>query len=251
MPTPQQARENAVTEARTLSTIGAHYLTNTFGAVPGEADRITGRRLSYISHDFQWRSLAIRTAEFGGLRCCGRYVAAGGRRIHAPMTANPPDSLQRWIQQVQTHPEWDYVNNPRMSTSRAPAFENHFWPRRHSTTNSYKDYVYIGESCAGKMHFDCVGFVCYVFTRATGKRFWVGLRNFDNRGTIIPVNTVSPGDIILSNTHVALVESKDRSNIWLIHANGDQRGVERTAFDRSASTWRSNLRAVRIHDRFL
>ncbi len=260
--TPDQVRARAVEIARNVKATGAHYLTGTYGARPGQADPIVGRVLSLIVADLNWPTIAVYAAEFQGLRCCGRYAYVGSpsNRLNLGQTDEPPanHALARWLQSVR--PVAAQAQSGRWDTQGSsycgPALEQHpfgfgggfFWPRRHCVRrrDERSRKVYLGESCRHKMHFDCVGFICYCFARARNYPMQIGLGVWPDRSVEIADGEAQPGDIALSSSHIALVVERAGTAIWLIHANGDSRGVERTRFARTPRTWMADATIRRV-----
>ncbi len=259
--------------------IGAHYLAGAFGQRPPSAsDSITlslaplaaqGRSFSFITVR-TWPELAVRATEiypYRGvrLRCEGRYSAYSGLGDGAKLrlsphlapsaTTSPPArfrSLYAWYGRIAGLPPG----------SRTEAFNDRafggrdYYPRRHSLTGDNANYVYLGEDCYSKRHFDCVGFVCYILTRVLGTPRWYGLpqSGIGRWGELgshheDPMNC-RKGDIMLSADHVAFVAGTSPSTS-LIHANGDSRGVEVSAFNRKRATWANNFHVVNLSRRTL
>jgi|WetSurMetagenome_2_1015567.scaffolds.fasta_scaffold126524_3 hypothetical protein len=246
-------REQIVAVAYEISAAGAHYLTGCYGSRPGQAD-YAGRWLGMVYNN-EWRSVAVQAAmsKVNGLVCCGRYMD-DSRKILAGLTPDPPENdLGRWVGALPPcRPDKSGPQGVATLTAIRPYMER-YWPRRHGGDNAR--YIYLGESCAGKMHFDCVGFVCYVLARVLGHPIQVDLRlpqNWPGRCTEIAEGQTGagPGDIVFTDRHIALVMGSGGSQ--LIHANGDKRGVERTSFNSGAETWSGrNPRWFRLLDSFL
>lgn len=268
MPLSDAQRQTMLRTAQQIALSGAHYLTGTFGARPLETDIVAGRTLAFRNNT-DWRELAVHAAEWNGLRCCGRYaVMAGSRdagRLRCSQHLPPSGDLAVWLQEAQAVTQYQHIDMTGrqgaphfVMTRNLRPFRGRFWPRRYVIDNRptlrdpelcHPEYVYLGEDCTGKMHFDCVGFLCYLQTVATGRPVRRGLpdEGVGNWGTEIDdYHLVQPGDIFLSATHIALVAENQQGAIWIVHANGDQRGVERTRFNRQDGTWSRNFHAVRL-----
>ncbi|MEQ9406625.1 MAG: NlpC/P60 family protein [Fuerstiella sp.] len=253
------SREAVIQVARRVEQSGAHYLTYTFGAMPGQADGITGRFLSLVN-DLNWPTLAVKTAEFNHLRCVGRYAKVNGERQNRP-TSRPPTSgdLAVWLESARGAPEFGPLHEqPQLIRNRIPGIRGVFYPRRHVIHRSHcpsrqeedtcsPNFVYLGESCVGKLHFDCVGFICYVFTEALGRQVRYGLNNWPAQGREIELQAVQPGDLILWPGHIALVESNS-GRLRIVHANGDRRGVESTPLP--SGVQRNTIQAIHLPDGF-
>jgi hypothetical protein len=268
MPLSDRQRIAMLSLARQIASSGAHYLTGTFGARPLEADTISGRLLEF-RNDTTWEQLAVHAAEWSGMRCCGRYAVVAGSvaagKLRYPQHLPPSGDLAVWLRAIQGGTQWGHIDMsgqqgaPRfVMTRNVRAFRDRFWPRRYVVDNRgrlrdpdlcHPEFVYLGEDCTGKMHFDCVGFVCYLLTQVTGRTVRRGLPD-DGVGSwgskIDDYRLVQPGDAMMSASHIAVVEESQGGTIWIIHANGDSRGVERTRFNRGADTWSRNFQAVQL-----
>jgi cell wall-associated NlpC family hydrolase len=251
--------------ARDIEASGAHYLTGAYGAVPGETDAIAGRKVTLLD-DLAWPSLAFHAAELNGRRCCGRYEKVHGRRLSSPPTAEPPrDALGEWVRGLRRARDADVITpvvaqatGSRYATrTLIRGFEGNYYPRRHVVNRRdcpggqgpdicHPNFIYIGESCAGKRHFDCVGFVCCVFTQALGRTVWLGVERWASQGDAVDPGDIQPADIVLWPGHVALVAGWRGDRLQLIHANGDRRGVEMTRAD----TDRQGFQAIHLRDGF-
>jgi hypothetical protein len=151
-------------------------------------------------------------------------------------------------------------------------YQGHLFPRRHCFVNhgEYEnpDWLYLGEHCSGKHHFDCVGFVCRVLGTALGRtniRYglpgnsgcgnWLQLGNTDLGDSPASCIAASPGDVFISASHVALVYDRG-NNIRLIHADGDSKGVEISGFihpsqARTRTSWDTNFHVIHLSRTFL
>jgi hypothetical protein len=225
----------------------------------------------HLENNFDWRNRAVSAAEFRGpqgtlhLRCVGRHGRIGGRRRETlPQGQSLPRDLARWLAAARTSPEWNLMNSPQFVVNQVGAFEGSFFPRRHVVQRSdcprrqrpqicHQQFVCFGESCAGKMHFDCLGFLCYVYTRTVGRPRRRGFPFWKTIGSEVSLAGVHPADIVYwskSNpTHAAIVV-RGGSDPRLIHANGDQRGVEMTPLPRPGLVPRDNIGARHIPERF-
>ncbi|MCU0725384.1 MAG: hypothetical protein MUE73_06285 [Planctomycetes bacterium] len=265
--------------------LGAHYLAGTFGAIPDTADRYApDRSIRLLNGLWDWPTIAVRAAQIDNyeqrtLRCCGRYAVreVGGRRMQWGRASPSPDAaFRQWMERARGAPEnqaRSLANEPRMFRARTPGFEGRLFPRRHCLVrhgaHEDPDLLYLGEDCAGKHHFDCVGFVCCVLGTAIGRQVRYGLAGVSGSGNWLQDgNTVyghdsaacvraSIGDVILSNRHMALVHSRGQ-NVRIIHANGDSRGVEITGLnvpeeegDRGSQTWGANFQVIHLSRNFL
>ena len=283
MPTEAEMRAQIITEARQY--IGAHYLAGVFGAIPNVLDDYApDRNISLVLGDWNWQSLAVCTAEnpsYKGrrLRCCGRYAVpeVRGSRLAQPIwarhrSAPPPGDFSTWLARARGAREYQsppLYDQPTMITSRTGPYQGHLYPRRHCFINhgdnENPDIMYLGEDCTGKRHFDCVGFVCRVLGRVLGHiRYGLpgsqGVGNWSgcgesHQGSMESCLRASPGDIFMSSSHMALVYERTSSQIRLIHADGDSRGVEVTNFADPSRThhtpWGTNFNVIYLSRQYL
>lgn len=214
-------RRRLVQAAQSIEESGAHYLTLAFGGIPGQGPDPIHHRSLRLVNNYTWNQLAVCTAEFNGLFCCGRYQSPA-RKLSRPGGTPPPADLARWIETASRTPD-------------APApFQGLYYPRRHVLDRRHcpprqtpdqcdPQWLYLGESCVGKMHFDCFGFVAYAFLQATGRPgFWT--QQTLRQDWLSDRSRVQPGDVVLapSYTHIAIVVDQNR----IIHAAGDIWGVK-------------------------
>jgi cell wall-associated NlpC family hydrolase len=130
------------------------------------------------------------------------------------------------------------------------------YPRRHVVSISdappahvesgacNPDYVYIGKSCAGFMHFDCLGFLSHVFTRVRGQTTRYSLEQWAQQGRPAgALNDLRPGDLILWPNHICIVTRND-GHPRIAHAAGDRHGVVEEPLSRS------DVQGICLPDRF-
>ena len=213
--------------------IGSHYLKKCFGQKPGEYDDVkTNPRLLAIEENTDWDSLAIHAAclSGSGRRCLGRYHANEVRYREELFRLDDSQSSQP-----------DYISLKAYVESLAGMEPGQFphwgkpglYPRRERPGEP----VYLGEDCREKQHFDCVGLVGYVMRQVFGEKFDYGLTHYLNgsdnthfdacRLEPPPRTLPQPGDLLVSDTHIAIVSGPDR----IIHAAGERWGVRESGFD--------------------
>lgn len=129
---------------------GGHYLAGTTGQYTGETDPRLKRTLESVN-DPSYKTLGIRTATIGKWRCRGRCDRVGGRTM--PATTATRDAIQNYI---RTHQERG------IPPAQWIPFEGNLYPRRSREDGA----IYIGESCEGRQHFDCIGLVNYSIRRS-------------------------------------------------------------------------------------
>ena len=200
------------------SLVGSHYINGGYGATPGRMDGCPCRPggISLI-HDAKHLNTALdlnnRTfnlavdaatmtiATDAGVRysvCAGSYTRTAGRRT----STNDPTLIKFIDDRKDVAPEqW-------------PSTRGQLTPRRAFGPGAKGgdiggDLVW-GQSCDGKQHFDCVGFISYCYWRATGSvvqleiSAWAsgiaGGKVF-NLSTRNKPDSLMDGDIIIMNPH--------------------------------------------------
>ncbi len=218
-----------------------HYLTGCFGAMPGGADIVRRRQLR-LGHDAGWDNLAIRAREHnavggrGTLRCSGRFGTGLGREI----------GRDRATQQRVRDYLAEYSSR---DPSQWPLFDGAGYPRKAWDEFNSQDIYVLGEDCAGKPHFDCIGFINWVVTSVTGHTTTYSSSQWATSG-VAPVSAVEgrplernlePGDLLIRSEgripHIVMV-GRDHE---LIEAAGIRVGVVRSRFDPSRFGHHSRL----------
>jgi cell wall-associated NlpC family hydrolase len=125
---------------------GAHYLRGGCGNTPGFTDGYKGdARWASLENVGDYDRLAVVTAELWNRRCLGRYQAVSGEKLP------PGDTTKNAIK--------DYIATQSAFSSDPLCWfpMRGFWyPRR---INGAGSSIYLGESCYGRRHFDCLGLV--------------------------------------------------------------------------------------------
>jgi len=122
MPLSAAQRQLMIRPAQQIVLSGAHYLTGTFGARPLETDIVAGRTLGFRNNT-DWRELAVHAAEWGGLRCCGRYAVMAGSVEAGRLVRNqympPTGDLAVWLREAQAAMQYEHLD---LSGQRADPF---------------------------------------------------------------------------------------------------------------------------------
>lgn len=101
----------------------------------------------------------------------------------------------------------------------------YIWPRVNGEPGIEGPIVY-GESCAGKQHFDCVGFVNHCIFQVTGGERWIAFLDMQRAWNGEKVDQpFEPGDILLGPGHqqLAIVIGPEHK----VHAKSTHHGVVR------------------------
>ncbi|MCG3193539.1 MAG: hypothetical protein DIJKHBIC_02792 [Thermoanaerobaculia bacterium] len=209
------------------SLVGCHYLNASEGNTPGGgADGLTTRVLKDLD-DVSWKHFAIHTAATSTLGCTGRYKTAGGYKLEVDGDGDPKDSAMR--KKLETyHADLNCTAKP---PSQWPSFDGGgLFPRRLKKNGT----IYVGESCKGIRHFDCISFINYCLVKSLGKGWKQSIDKIDKGGNTHEQFTVFQApfptsfmnaDILLrlspEGDHIAFVTE----NRILIHAAEASRGV--------------------------
>ena len=242
-------RDRIVDEARRIAQTGAHYLTYAFGARPGERDPIKGRTVRMVNTT-DWANLAVHTAEInnpacgGVLRCTGKYLTRARRHTH-PTTMPIPANYNRWLATAGgggSNPVRPMNGN---QYPRRRVINRNGCPPNQGADICDPKYIYLGDSCVGKMHFDCVGFICYVFTHVLGRTIDYGLTAWPNQGTPVPrLAAAQPCDLVFWPGHIAIVTGLQGGRPVIAHAAGDRWGVKEEPLSRA------DVQVKRLGDNF-
>jgi hypothetical protein len=133
--------------------LGGHYLSGGDGAIPNQAGSGLFRTLG-LKENLAIEKLGVHAAfsDFG--TCRGRYAKVGGKRFSKGEYDR--DTLL---------PEY-------LDELKASYLGSEYWYDFNHTglfPRLDKGYLYLGEDCRGKKHFDCEGFIAWVLVKALGK----------------------------------------------------------------------------------
>lgn len=154
---------------------GSHYLWGSAGATPGSQDGSVYRQgtVSMARSPFSPWWPAVKTAWCDGSgemhSCAGRceYPGINGGLL----TSEERTSLVRLYAPTISHPEITY--SPRFPGFSGSIRPKPLTPRMVFGSNSddnYKGKIVWGEDCTGIRHFDCIGFINYVFNKTSYTR---------------------------------------------------------------------------------
>lgn len=135
---------------------GGHYLKGADGAIPDDPGSGLIRTLS-IDENTEISDLAIHATKNGWGTCRGRYKKVGGLKFakgDGP-TGDRDFHLPKYLDDLKSTflPSW-------------------FWPSFRNTglfPRNDHGYLYLGEDCRGKRHFDCEGYIAWVLVKALNK----------------------------------------------------------------------------------
>ena len=156
MPTDGEKRYLLLTTAWGQANLGAHYLNGSDGATPGYANGM-GRSLS-LAETYEIDGCAVHAARNDYDTCRGRYQkmkGSGGKRF-ATGTDDRDVQLPKYLTELSE--SW------LPSALHYKSFKSTgLYPRRAD------DYIYLGEDCRGRKHFDCESFIAWVIVEALKK----------------------------------------------------------------------------------
>lgn len=214
---------------------GSHYLKGGDGAIPGVAGSGLFRALT-MPEDLTVEQLNIHAAHNNYGTCRGRWEKLGSGKKFIKGEHDRDVLLPEYLESLK-------------SSYLAPEYWKDFnytglYPRRDA------GYIFLGEDCRGKRHFDCEGFVAWVLVKALGKDKgtwrkgvgWYqdgggrldiyqdsggGIYKHEN-GDTITQSGIRDGDILIrkpnsyGGEHIALACAKGSG---VLEASGKDRGV--------------------------
>jgi hypothetical protein len=136
---------------------GSHYLKGTSGAIPNQIGSGLFRNVEIVENlDIKSTTFGIHAAisKFG--MCAGRWekFAPVGKQFSIEQPDRKyqlPEYLDKLKASYKPPRDWESFNSTNL------------YPRRAN------DYMYLGEDCRNKRHFDCEGFIAWVLVNALGK----------------------------------------------------------------------------------
>ncbi len=133
---------------------GSHYTKGGDGAIPAQPGTGLFRELELVQ-DLTLENLGVHAARNSFGVCRGRWdVFVDGKIIKKPMpervTLLPEYLTELSKSYLPTDYWWDFNKTG-------------LYPRNSG------GYIYLGEDCRNKKHFDCEGFVAWVLVKAAGK----------------------------------------------------------------------------------
>lgn len=160
------ARQKVIDVARSL--VGGHYLWGSAGATPGGQDGSPHRtgRVSMAYPSLHPSSACLNAAECqvkGDYVCAGRYLKAPGGKLVPPTDPELKVYLDTFQAEGWKVYMLGYADDHR-------SYFLNLTPRKIIGANvaaEYKAGIVWGEDCRWKRHFDCIGFINYVFNQTT------------------------------------------------------------------------------------
>ena len=245
-----------VTTAMTEVNLSSHYLKGADGGVPGGPSGLV-RTPRLIENLTIGENFGVHGCEQGYFPCRGRWsliTAQGGRQFKKP--SHDRDVLL---------PQYlDALKAAGFPSSSCKSFENTgLFPRFSG------DYLFLGEDCRNKRHFDCEGFIAWVLVKAVGKDAGVwrqgvawyqkggggrlkifkaqGARYVaESDGEVINRNDILDGDIVIrkpnkwGGEHIAFACARGTA---VLEASGKDRGVQRSTYQ---SNWTELARFIKL-----
>ncbi len=141
---------------------GSHYLKGTKGSIPGQNNSgLSQTRNVELLEDLDINSntFGVHAGKNSYGTCPGRWENVTGGKQFVKGINDRDVLLPQYLEKLKTvsAPEqWESFNNTGL------------YPRR-----AY-NYMYLGEDCRNKRHFDCEGFIAWVLVKALNKDngFW-------------------------------------------------------------------------------
>jgi hypothetical protein len=200
-----------------------------------------------LRENFTIDNLGIHAGANGFGTCRGRFLIAGGKQFSKGETdrdVDLPAYLDKLAKSAALPSQWPSFNHTGL------------YPRRDA------GYLFLGEDCREKRHFDCEGFIAWVLWSALAKDPgtwrkgvpWYNdggggrLKVFSKSAGNFPLkSSLQDGDILIKLTtkheHIGFASAGGK---FVVHASGRSRGVLTSAFD--ASRWTA---MARIRDEHL
>ena len=194
---------------------GSHYINGGYGATPGQMNGCPCRpggislicdqahlniplNLNNRPSNLAVQAAAMTIATKFGVRysvCAGSYTRTGGR-----IGSEGEPALTAFLDERKGVPVASWPSTTGQLTPRRA-----FGPGAKG--GDLGGVLIWGESCEGKQHFDCVGFVSYCYWKATGKVIQLEISAWASGivGKVFDLAVTKPtpmdGDIIIINPH--------------------------------------------------
>jgi cell wall-associated NlpC family hydrolase len=249
------ARQKVIDLARTFA--GSHYLWGAAGASPNGQDGSPHRPgrvgMSYIS--LEPRSPSLNAAECnveGRYVCAGRYLKAPGGKMVPPTDDDLIDFLACFRKEGWGVYKLGWADDHR-------SYFLNLTPRVIIGSNidsKYQGKIVWGEDCRWRRHFDCIGFINYVFNQTTQNPYNPGIPWSANiEQWVNSTSEVSlgdppvPGDILFRWYidpatkkkvwhHIALLSE----NGYVVQAEEAVTGVHSDELYNNGATWKERRR---------
>lgn len=220
---------------------GSHYMKGGDGAIPAQDGTGLFREVDLVQ-DLTIENLGVHAARNNFGVCRGRWkVFASGKILKKPMT-----------ERVTLLPQYlDELSKTYLPTDSWWDFNySGLYPRNAD------GYIYLGEDCRNKRHYDCEGFVAWVLVKALGKDKGTWRKGVDwyqagggdrleiykahgdayksSGGKVITRNDILDGDILIrkksktSGEHIALACARGSG---VLEASGKDRGVLHSSYN--------------------
>ena len=134
---------------------GSHYLKGAKGAIPDLNNSGLSGSLEIVEDlDINSKTFGVHAAKNGYGTCPGRWEKVTGGKQFVKGQKDRDELLPQYLEKLKTAflpDQWESFNNTGL------------YPRR-----AY-DYIYLGEDCRNKRHFDCESFIAWVLIKGLGK----------------------------------------------------------------------------------
>ncbi|HMF57346.1 MAG TPA: hypothetical protein VK619_13465 [Pyrinomonadaceae bacterium] len=215
-----------IQKAREQAKAGAHYLWGAAGNTPGNSDGAwyrpshaqlhpnvpdlepltQNRNAAASKHNVHVPTLFaafVDSSDQGLLPCVGRTV-----QFPMPLALDAMDKDKHAAFDLKLKNLTDaQIEEFQRNAGNAASFR---WPRPNSAlgnNNPHHSTVW-GESCVGKRHFDCIGFINWLLSETLNKHIQYGIANYTNKnvGTEVEVAQAQTCDIVTKGVeHIGLV----------------------------------------------
>lgn len=254
MPTEEEKRAMMILEATIQIDDGSHYMKGSSGSIPGDNKSGLFRDAEYLENlDIKSKNFGVFAAKNSFGTCQGRWAQMVGGKQFVKGQYDRDTLLPQYLDKLKTISDswtWESFEN----TGLYPRLAN--------------DYIYLGEDCWGKRHFDCEGFIAWVLVKAlkkdqgTWKKGIEWFQNPENPGLkvyqaqgasyvspkygTITQNDILDGDILIrkpgsnGGEHIAFACARGTG---VLEASGKSRGVIRSTYK---ANWTQLARIVNL-----
>lgn len=210
----------------------AHYLNGSDGAIPGSMDG-TQHRLLEMNENLSVEQVSVYAASNGYGTCSGRTEnIPNGKKLVKP-NKDRMELLPAYLEELKS--SW-------LSYFYYPDFNNTgLYPRLEG------GWIFLGEDCRGKRHFDCQSFVGWVICQALKQPASTWAKSIEwynapgekldvwQKGNMPSQSEMLDGDILIrlqtvknkegqesTRRHIAFVSAGGKT---IVHASGNRVGV--------------------------
>lgn len=245
--------------AREQAEAGAHYLWGAAGNTPGQSDGAFYRKDHVRLHanvpdvldekatpKYKVSAPTLFAAYVedgqGVLPCAGRPLQFTKElALKLPLKTGPGGAFDLKLKDLTDEQKTELKQ-------KASSAADYRWPRPNdimTNSNQHRSTVW-GESCIGKRHFDCIGFINWCFSTALNKQVWYGIENFTDSaktkyiGREVSLKEARMCDIVtIGAQHIGIVSEKGT----VIEAKDKLFGV--VELDLNKGGW---TQCFRVHD---